>query len=66
MDEARELMAQLKRGARTLEQLEQVVQLDDEQLAKYTEARDVLERSGSDGWTYEVYLAGPATAPGLG
>ena len=39
----------------TIEQLEELLAKLNSQLARYKEALDVVEKAGTDNWTYEVY-----------
>jgi hypothetical protein len=50
-----QLIREINSGSMTIEQLEELLEKVNSQLARYKEALNVVEKAGTDNWTYEVY-----------
>lgn len=55
MNEMEQLIREINSGSMAIEQLEELLEKVNNQLAKYKEALNVVEKAGTDNWTYEVH-----------
>jgi len=55
MNDMEQLITKINSGNMTVEQLEKLLENVNNQLARYGKALEVIEKAGTDNWTYEIY-----------
>ena len=55
MNDMEQLIREINSGNMTIDQLEELLEKVNNQLVRYREGLNVIEKAGTDNWTYEVY-----------